>query len=96
VIGQRRRPTHFVQFIGDNVQDASEAQFRLFADLRGRLEVPHFAVVGDHDVKGDPEAAGFRRHLGEPYGALSLRGLRIIWLNTQESWPVGLSAAQVG
>ena len=58
----------FVQFIGDNVQDATEAQFRLFDDLRGRLQVPHFALVGDHDVKGDPEAAGFREHVGEPYG----------------------------
>jgi 3',5'-cyclic-AMP phosphodiesterase len=86
----------FVQFIGDNVQDATDAQFRLFDGIRGRLEVPHFALVGDHDVKGDPQAAGFRRHVGEPYGALSLRGLRIIRLNTQESRPVGLSAAQIG
>ena len=46
----------FVQFIGDNVQDATEEQFRLFDDLRGRLDGPAFALVGDHDVKGDPEA----------------------------------------
>jgi hypothetical protein len=85
----------FVQFIGDNVQDASEAQFCLFDDLRGRLQVPHFALVGDHDVKGDPEAVGFRRHVGKPHGALSLRGFRIIRLNTQESRPVGLSAGQI-
>ena len=51
----------FVQFIGDNVQDATEAQFRLFDDLRGRLDVPHFALVGDHDVKDDPEAPGLPR-----------------------------------
>ncbi len=50
----------FVQFIGDNVQDATEAQFRLFDELRGRLSVPHFALVGDHDVKDDPQARGFR------------------------------------
>ena len=62
----------FVQFIGDNVQDATEAQFDLFDDLRGRLEVPHFAMIGDHDVKDDPSATGFRRHVGEPYGATSL------------------------
>jgi hypothetical protein len=70
----------FVQFIGDNVQDASEAQFGFFDDLRRRLEVPHFALVGDHDVKGDPEAAGFHRRVGQPYGALKLRGFRIIRL----------------
>jgi 3',5'-cyclic-AMP phosphodiesterase len=36
----------FVQFIGDNVQDATEDQFRLFDRLRGRLAVPHHALVG--------------------------------------------------
>jgi len=86
----------FVQFIGDNVQDASEAQFRLFDDIRSRLEVPHFAMIGDHDVKDDPLATGFRRHIGEPYGTTSLRGFRFIRLNTQESRPVGLSSAQIG
>ena len=85
----------FVQFIGDNVQDATEAQFRLFDEIRGRLEVPHFAMIGDHDVKDDPLATGFRRHVGEPYGAISLHGFRFIRLNTQESRPVGLSAEQI-
>ena len=85
----------FVQFIGDNVQDATEAQFRLFDEIRGRLEVPHFAMIGDHDVKDDPLATGFRRHVGEPYGATSLHGFRFIRLNTQESRPVGLSAEQI-
>jgi 3',5'-cyclic-AMP phosphodiesterase len=85
----------FVQFIGDNVQDATEAQFRLFDDICSRLRVPHFALVGDHDVKGDLYAAGFRHHVGEPYGAMSLRGHRTIRLNTQESRPVGLSSAQI-
>jgi 3',5'-cyclic-AMP phosphodiesterase len=85
----------FVQFIGDNVQDATEAQFRLFDEIRGRLEVPHFALIGDHDAKDDPSANGFRQHIGEPYGAISLRGFRFIRLNTQESRPVGLSARQI-
>ncbi len=84
----------FVQFIGDNVQDATEEQFRLFDSLRDRLEVPHFALVGDHDVKGDPSATGFRRHIGEPYGALSLRGFRFLRLDTQEARPVGLTPQQ--
>ena len=34
----------FVQFIGDNVQDGTDEQFRHFAELRGRLRVPCFAV----------------------------------------------------
>ncbi len=85
----------FVQFIGDNVQDATESQFRLFDEIRGRLEVPHHAMIGDHDVKDDPSAEGFRRHVGEPYGAISLRGFAFIRLNTQEIRPVGLSAEQV-
>ena len=48
----------FVQFIGDNVQDARLEQFRLFDDLRLRLNSPHFALVGDHDIKGDAFGAG--------------------------------------
>ena len=81
----------FVQFIGDNVQDATEAQFRLFDELARRLEVPHYALVGDHDVKDDPEARGFRAHVGETYGSTSLRGFRFIRLDTQQARPVGLS-----
>jgi 3',5'-cyclic-AMP phosphodiesterase len=84
----------FVQFIGDNVQDATEDQFGLFNDIRNRLEVPHFSLVGDHDVKGDPDAFGFRTHVGEPYGATSVRGFRFIRLNTQEFRPLGLSPGQ--
>lgn len=84
----------FVQFIGDNVQDSTEEQFRLFGELRGRLEVPHFALLGDHDVKGDPSREGFRRHVGQPYGAMSLGGFRFIRLDTQEARPVGLSHQQ--
>jgi hypothetical protein len=86
----------FVQFIGDNVQDATEGQFRIFDDLRGRLEVPHFALVGDHDVKGDPSAAGFRRHVGELYGASSVGGFRFLRLDTQEARPLGLAPDQAG
>ena len=85
----------FVQFIGDNVQDATEDQFRLFDDLRARLEVPHFAIVGDHDVKDDPGAGRYQAHLGETYGAISLRGFRFLRLDTQQAKPLGMSEAQV-
>jgi 3',5'-cyclic-AMP phosphodiesterase len=85
----------FVQFIGDNVQDATEEQFRLFDDIRNRLNVSHYALVGDHDVKGDETALGFRRHVDGTYGGTSLRGYRFIRLNTQESRPVGLLSEQL-
>jgi predicted phosphodiesterase len=85
----------FVQFIGDNVQDATDSQFKLFGAVRDGLQAPHFALVGDHDVKGDPTAAAYRRHVGEPYGSISLRGFRFIRLNTQECRPLGLSVEQV-
>jgi 3',5'-cyclic-AMP phosphodiesterase len=85
----------FVQFIGDNVQDASAQQFRLFDELRRRLHVPHCALIGDHDVKADPVAIRFKQHVGDPYGAMSLRGFRFIRLNTQEARPLGLSAEQI-
>ena len=77
------------------MQDATENQFRLFNEIRRSLDVPHFALVGDHDVKDDPGATGFRRHVGDPYGSLSLGGFRFIRLNTQEFRPVGLSAEQI-
>jgi predicted phosphodiesterase len=85
----------FVQFIGDNVQDATEEQFRLFDDLRGRLAVPHYALVGDHDVKDDPEARAFRTHLGDTYGSTQLGGFRFLRLDTQQARPLGLSPGQV-
>ncbi|QEH34954.1 Calcineurin-like phosphoesterase superfamily domain protein [Aquisphaera giovannonii] len=85
----------FVQFIGDNVQDATADQFRLFDGLRSRLDCPHFALVGDHDVKDDPAAQGFRKHVGETYGSTSLRGFRLIRLDTQQARPVGLVEGQV-
>jgi 3',5'-cyclic-AMP phosphodiesterase len=85
----------FVQFIGDNVQDATEAQFQLFNELRGPLNVRHYALIGDHDIKNDPGALAFRRHVGQPCGAMSLRGFRFIRLNTQESRPLGISVEQI-
>jgi Icc protein len=85
----------FVQFIGDNVQDATEDQWQLFKEIRSRLAAPHFAMIGDHDIKNDPAAAGFRRHIGDPLGAMTLNGIRFVRLNTQESRPVGLSAEQI-
>jgi hypothetical protein len=85
----------FVQFIGDNAQDASDDQFRLFHDLTRRLHRPWYALVGDHDVKGDPQATGFRKWIGEPHGALRLQGFRFLRLNTQEARPVGLLEPQL-
>jgi hypothetical protein len=85
----------FVQFVGDNVQDGTAAQFDLFRALTARLTVPWFALVGDHDAPGDPTAQRFRERVGAPFGATAVRGFRFLRLNTQEARPVGLSAAQV-
>jgi 3',5'-cyclic-AMP phosphodiesterase len=85
----------FVQFIGDNTQDATDGQYRLFHNVTSGLARPWYALVGDHDVKGDPQAAGFRKWIGEPHGALRLQGFRFLRLNTQEARPVGLLDPQV-
>jgi len=85
----------FVQFIGDNAQHAADEEYRLFRDVADRLRVPWYAIVGDHDVHGDPEARGFRARVGETVGALSLRGFRFVRLDTQQARPCGLSAGQV-
>lgn len=85
----------FVQFAGDNAQEATEEQFALVRDLSGRLHVPHYFLAGDHDVHHDPQAQGYRTHLGDPYGAFSLRGVRFNRLNTVEHRPVGFSPEQI-
>lgn len=85
----------FVQFIGDNVQNAAAEEFDMFSELRGRLAAPHFALVGDHDVNGDPQACEFRARVGAPYYASSLHGFRFIRLNTLEHLPLGISWDQV-
>lgn len=85
----------FVQFAGDNVQHATAEQFALFLGLCGRLQVPHYPLVGDHDAHHDPAAAAFRGHFGETYGAVSLGGFRFIRLNTMEFKPLGISAEQI-
>jgi 3',5'-cyclic-AMP phosphodiesterase len=93
-INNQIRPD-FVQFIGDNVQDATEDQFRLFEDLRDRLDVPHFALVGDHDVKNDPGSQHFRSRLGFTCGSSHWRGFRFLRLDTQQARTVGLAAEQI-
>ncbi len=85
----------FVQFIGDNVQDAMHDQFEIFAELTELLEVPHFALVGDHDVVKDPEARAFRQWIGEPYGSTALRGIRFLRLNTLDIPRLGFSDCQL-
>jgi Icc protein len=85
----------FVQFIGDNVQDATAEQFDLFRELTDLLEVPHFVLVGDHDICGDTNATRFRKLIGEPYGSAQLRAFRFVRLNTLETPPLGFADRQV-
>ncbi|HWY87729.1 MAG TPA: metallophosphoesterase, partial [Gemmataceae bacterium] len=85
----------FVQFIGDNVQDATDEQFDLFRDLTRKLNCPWQALVGDHDAQGDPLASAFRDRVGDPYGSLRLHGFRFLRLNTQDGRAVGLSDTQL-
>jgi Icc protein len=85
----------FVQFIGDNVQDGTGAQFRLFTELARHLRVPWHALVGDHDVQDDPQARQFRAQVGPPTGKVSLRGFRFLRLNSQECRPLGFGPEQL-
>jgi 3',5'-cyclic-AMP phosphodiesterase len=85
----------FVQFIGDNVQDATESQFLRFNELRARLKMPHHVLVGDHDVDKTTGTERFREFVGETYGLSAIRGFRFLRLNTQEVRPLGMSTEQV-
>jgi hypothetical protein len=86
----------FVQFIGDNVQNGTAKEFALFNDVCNRLDVPWYALVGDHDARCGPEAGQFRKYVDDTCGSLSLGGIRFVRLNSQEARPVGLSVEQVG
>jgi calcineurin-like phosphoesterase family protein len=86
---------NFVQFAGDNAQNATDEQFEMFNDLRRRLNAPSHALVGDHDVHHDPHALAYRAHVGEPYGAFSVNGYRFIRLNTMEFRPLGMTNQQI-
>lgn len=86
----------FVQFIGDNVQHGTAEQFSLFKSVTDRLRLPWYALVGDHDAHGDPEAIQYRNHVDDTCGSKSLGGFRFLRLNTQEARPVGMSMEQLG
>lgn len=86
----------FVQFIGDNVQNGAEEEFRLFNELANQLRPPWYALVGDHDAGGESHCLRFRQYVGEPYSSTTMAGFRFIRLNTQEGRPVGISADQLG
>jgi 3',5'-cyclic-AMP phosphodiesterase len=77
------------------VQDARDEQFSLFRDITARLHCPWYAIIGDHDVKDDPNASRFQARVSEPTGSLRLNGFRFLRLNTQEGRPVGLSIQQI-
>ena len=93
-INQLLRPD-FVQFIGDNVQDAENEQFQLFQELSSQLQSPWFALIGDHDICGDNSASRFQQWCGEPFGSHSLNGFRFLRLNTLDRPRLGLGADQL-
>jgi 3',5'-cyclic AMP phosphodiesterase CpdA len=85
----------FVQFIGDNVQHATDEQYRLFRQLASQLKVPQYALVGDHDLDKNKSFDRFVDYVGDPYGSTELRNIRFIRLNSQEHRPVGFSEDQL-
>ena len=85
----------FVQFAGDNVQHARDAEWDLFKNVTKGLKMPWHAVVGDHDAHHDPGCRSFEANVGPTYSAYSLGGFRFIRLNTMEFRPLGLSNEQV-
>ncbi|HEX8747211.1 MAG TPA: metallophosphoesterase, partial [Pyrinomonadaceae bacterium] len=85
----------FVQFPGDNVQHARDNEWELFKNVTGRLKVPFYALVGDHDAHHDPGCHSFQTQVGATYDALTVGGYRFIRLNTMEYRPLGLTEEQV-
>jgi 3',5'-cyclic-AMP phosphodiesterase len=84
-----------VQFIGDNVQNGTQAQFDLFKRLAEPLQMPWYALVGDHDLDQERSDGLFRANVGAGFGTCMLKGHRLIRLHTQEAKPLGLSFEQL-
>lgn len=85
----------FVQFPGDNVQHARPNEWELFKNVTGKLKVPFYALVGDHDAHHDPGCHSFQAEVGATYDAFTVGDYRFIRLNTMEYRPLGLSEEQV-
>ena len=85
----------FVQFAGDNVQHARDAEWALFKEVTGKLKMPFHALVGDHDAHHDPGCHSYQAQLGATYHAFTVGGYRFICLNTMEYRPLGLSEEQI-
>jgi predicted phosphodiesterase len=85
----------FVQFAGDNVQHARDAEWALFKNVTDKLQMPFHALVGDHDAHHDPGCHSYQAHLGATYHAYTVESYRFICLNTMQYRPLGLSDEQV-
>ena len=85
----------FVQFAGDNVQHARDNEFVLFKEVYGKLKVPFYALVGDHDAHHDPTCSAYRARLGATHQAFTVGEFRFICLNTMEHHPLGMSEEQI-
>jgi predicted phosphodiesterase len=85
----------FVQFAGDNVQHARDAEWALFRGITDKLKMPFHALVGDHDAHHDPGCHSYQAQLGATYHAYTVGSYRFICLNTMQFRPLGLSDEQV-
>lgn len=85
----------FVQFIGDNVQEATTGQFQLFDEIRRRLTVPHHVLAGDHDVHEDAGGRRFQELVGDFWGSFRVGRFRFLNLCTVEQRPLGFSPEQM-
>jgi 3',5'-cyclic-AMP phosphodiesterase len=85
----------FVQFAGDNVQHARDAEWALFDEVTSRLTVPWHALVGDHDAHHDPGCHAYQSRFGATYKAYTVGGIRFVCLNSMQRKPLGMTAEQV-
>lgn len=85
----------FVQFAGDNVQHARDAEWALLKSVTSKLKIPFHALVGDHDAHHDPGCRAYQARLGPTYHAFTSGVYRFICLNTMQYRPLGLSDEQI-
>ncbi|MDQ6676540.1 MAG: metallophosphoesterase, partial [Acidobacteriota bacterium] len=74
----------FAVLPGDNADDGSEEQYRLVRLAVDNLQIPLYAIPGDHDRKSG-QLDSFRRYLEpEPIQSFTLAEYKFVFLNSME------------
>jgi 3',5'-cyclic AMP phosphodiesterase CpdA len=76
----------FVVVCGDLVHHFSDSAYEDYLGIIGRMNVPVYAVPGNHDVGreiSEKKLAYYREHIGKDYYSMEHKGFGFVFVNTQ-------------